>query len=43
LSILTQQKEEQTKITITYKKIDPNVPIKFPFKIPKGYDKIELD
>lgn len=33
---------DKTKIDLTYKKIDLNVSISFPFKIPKGYDQIRL-
>ena len=37
------QKEERTKIEVNYRKIDHNVSIRFPFKIPNGYEEIELN
>ena len=43
IKILATQKEEETKIVVNYKKIDYNVSIRFPFNIPNGYEKIQLD
>jgi len=43
IKIIATQKGEETKIAVNYRKIDYNVSIRFPFNIPKGYEKIELD
>jgi len=43
IRILATQKGAETKIAVNYKKIDHNAPIRFPFTIPKGYEKIELN
>ncbi len=42
IRIIASQKESKTKITVNYKKIDHNAPIRFPFTIPKGYEEIQL-
>ncbi|WP_347373757.1 DUF4292 domain-containing protein [Aequorivita sp. Q41] len=39
----TTDKSSKTKIEINYKKIDLNVAVSFPFDIPQGYEKIELN
>jgi len=36
------EKEKKTKVEITYRKIDLNVPVNFAFDIPEGYEKIDL-
>ena len=36
------EKNEKTKISVTYKKIDVNAPVSFPFRIPEGYEQIDL-
>jgi len=38
----TSEKDSKTKIEVTYRKIDLNVSVSFPFKIPSGYTKMEL-
>ena len=40
--ILASEKDSSTKIDLTYKKIEPNVSLSFPFDIPTGYSEIEL-
>lgn len=42
IQINATDKEEKTKIKVNYKKIDLNVSISFPFKIPQGYSEIEF-
>lgn len=42
ISIISSESQEQTKIEITYKKIDLNVDVSFPFEIPDGYQQIKL-
>lgn len=42
ISIVSSEPQEQTKIELTYKKIDLNVDISFPFDIPSGYERIQL-
>lgn len=39
----TSEKGSKTKIEMNYKKIDLNVAISFPFDIPQGYEKIDLN
>ena len=36
------QKNEKTKISVTYKKIDINANVSFPFEIPDGFEPIDL-
>lgn len=36
------EKEKKTKVEITYRKIELNVPVNFAFDIPEGYEEIEL-
>ena len=43
ITINTSEKESKTRIELNYKKIDINVDIRFPFKIPNGYDEIMLN
>lgn len=38
----SSEKDSFTKIAVTYKKIDLNVDISFPFTIPNGYEEIQL-
>lgn len=42
ISIVSTEEQSQTKIEMTYKKIDLNVDISFPFDIPEGYERIQL-
>jgi len=42
VNIDATERMDKTKIELTYKKIDLNVSVSFPFKIPKGYDQIKL-
>ena len=42
IHVLASEKEVSTKIDLTYRKIEPNVSIGFPFTIPQGYTEIEL-
>ena len=42
-NITSTQKGSETKIAVSYKKIDHNAAIKFPFTIPKGYEEIQLN
>ncbi|MEZ4875701.1 MAG: DUF4292 domain-containing protein [Flavobacteriaceae bacterium] len=36
------EKDEKTKIAVTYKNIDVNAPVSFPFEIPEGFEQIKL-
>ncbi len=40
--INTAEGEDRTKVEVTYRKIDLNVAISFPFSIPSGYEQIDL-
>lgn len=42
VNIDATERNDQTKIDLTYKKIDLNVSVSFPFKIPNGYKEIKL-
>lgn len=42
ISIVSSESQKQTKIDLMYRKIDLNVGISFPFKIPSGYERIQL-
>ena len=42
INILATENDSATKIDLTYKKIEPNVSLSFPFEIPTGYSEIEL-
>ena len=42
ISIVTSERQSQTKIEMEYRKIDLNVGIGFPFDIPAGYERIQL-
>ncbi|MAO07420.1 MAG: deoxyuridine 5'-triphosphate nucleotidohydrolase [Alteromonas sp.] len=42
ITIDASEKDEKTKISVTYKKIDVNAPVSFPFSIPEGYEQIRL-
>ncbi|PVW15080.1 DUF4292 domain-containing protein [Marixanthomonas spongiae] len=42
IKINTTEKDSKTNIDVTYKKIDLDVNIGFPFNIPDGYEKIQL-
>jgi len=42
VNIEATERTDKTKIDLTYKKIDLNVSVSFPFKIPSGYDQIKL-
>ena len=43
IHITSTENEEKTNINLTYKKIDVNAPVRFPFTIPNGYKEIILD
>ena len=43
IHITSTENEEKTNINLTYKKIDVNAPVRFPFTIPNGYKEILLD
>ena len=43
ISIMANEGSAQTRIAVNYKKIDVGAPVRFPFKIPDGYDAIELN
>ncbi|WP_310991575.1 DUF4292 domain-containing protein [Aequorivita marina] len=43
ITINTSEKGKMTKIEINYRKIDLNVNVGFPFKIPQGYEEIHLN
>lgn len=43
IMINTSEKDSKTQIQINYKKIDLNVSVSFPFNIPDGYEKIQLN
>ena len=42
IHVLASEKENTTKIDLTYRKIEPNVSINFPFTIPDGYSEMKL-
>lgn len=42
ISVMTNEKGEQTNIVVEYKNIDLNVSVGFPFEVPPGYERIEL-
>ena len=42
VEINASEKDSKTKIGLKYRKIDLNVDVRFPFKIPKGYDEIQF-
>ncbi|MBT8262813.1 MAG: DUF4292 domain-containing protein [Bacteroidia bacterium] len=42
LSINTIEGDDRTRIDVTYRKIDLNVDVNFPFNIPRGYEQIDL-
>lgn len=39
----TSEKDSKTRIEMNYKKIDLNADVSFPFEIPSGYEKIQLN
>ena len=41
--ITSTEDTKKTTINLIYKKIDVNAPVRFPFTIPQGYDKLILD
>lgn len=43
IAIEVLENADQTRIDIEYRSIDINVPVRFPFSIPSGYEKIELN
>lgn len=43
ITIFANQGTAQTKIALSYKKIDLEAPVRFPFRIPEGYQAIELN
>ena len=42
VSIRTVEGNDRTRIDVTYRKIDLNVNVSFPFNIPQGYEQIDL-
>ena len=42
VEINASEKDSKTKIGLKYRKIDLNVNVRFPFKIPNGYDEIQF-
>lgn len=42
ITINTTEKNSKTRIELKYKKIDLNVSVGFPFRIPEGYEEIQL-
>lgn len=42
IHVMASEKESTTKIDLTYRKIEPNVSINFPFTIPDGYSEMKL-
>lgn len=42
IHVTASEKESTTKIDLTYRKIEPNVSINFPFTIPDGYSEMKL-
>ncbi len=42
INVTASEKDSTTKIDITYRKIEPNVSINFPFTIPDGYSEMKL-
>ncbi|MDX1461475.1 MAG: DUF4292 domain-containing protein [Marinirhabdus sp.] len=42
VQVLASENQSTTKIELTYRKIEPNVSISFPFSIPEGYTEIQL-
>ena len=41
-TIVSQEEDKKVVVSIKYRKIDVNASVSFPFKIPEGYQKIEL-
>ena len=42
IDMTASEKDSTTKIVLTYRKIEPNVSINFPFDIPDGYSEMKL-
>ena len=42
IQVTASEKDSTTKIDLTYRKIEPNVSINFPFDIPDGYSEMKL-
>ncbi|WP_432412225.1 DUF4292 domain-containing protein [Rasiella sp. SM2506] len=42
IHVTASEKDSTTKIDLTYRKIEPNVSINFPFDIPDGYSEMKL-
>jgi Domain of unknown function (DUF4292) len=42
IHVMATEKNSTTKIDLTYRKIEPNVSINFPFDIPDGYSEMKL-
>ncbi|QIE59954.1 DUF4292 domain-containing protein [Rasiella rasia] len=42
IHVLASENDSTTKIDLTYRKIEPNVSISFPFTIPDGYSEMKL-
>jgi len=43
IQILAIEKEDQLRVNLEYKAVKLNEKLRFPFKIPSGYDQIQLD
>ena len=43
ISIMANEGTAQTMIAVNYKKIDVEAPVRFPFRIPDGYEAIVLN
>jgi hypothetical protein len=42
INVMASEKDSTTKIDLTYRKIEPNVSLNFPFTIPDGYSEMKL-
>ncbi|MGV6828751.1 MAG: DUF4292 domain-containing protein [Flavobacteriales bacterium] len=42
IHVIAKEKNKNTNIELLYKKIDHNAPVRFPFKLPEGYQQVEL-
>lgn len=43
LRVISLEKDQQTTIELEYKSISLNEDLRFPFKIPSGFEEIELE
>ena len=42
MQVVAQSKKETVKINLTYRSLKFNLPVRFPFKIPKNYKRLEI-